>query len=316
MSLIAVYSTGCKNKYEKLITDAPLLTVSIQDELGKNLQFTDLPKRIVSLSPGATELCYTLGAEAKLVGVSELCDFPPEVAKLPKVKITKDFASEGLPVVLELKPDCVIASDDIFQEPNQLIQLLAQHNIPVYFQSHKNLPQILQGIQNLGNLLDKKQEAGLLTSKLTSFQKLLADSTQNQIKYKCAVVVSYNPLTLIGGKHYVNQIIEAAGAKNLCEAVPETFFEVSADSLAKADPEFIFLITDEEDFHARLMSEHRALLATQASIKKQVFNLSPADCFRPTARLLDAYSSFTRALHPSVKINEIEAKVFETNDNP
>lgn len=44
--------------------------------------------RIVSLLPGATELACALGLRDRLVGVSHECDFPPEVASLPRLTAT------------------------------------------------------------------------------------------------------------------------------------------------------------------------------------------------------------------------------------
>src|SRR5919204_1288933 len=44
--------------------------------------------RIVSLLPSATEIICTLGLEEQLVGVTHECDYPPSVAKLPKVTRT------------------------------------------------------------------------------------------------------------------------------------------------------------------------------------------------------------------------------------
>ena len=44
--------------------------------------------RIVSLLPSATEIIASLGLEDQLVGVTHECDWPPSVAKLPKVTRT------------------------------------------------------------------------------------------------------------------------------------------------------------------------------------------------------------------------------------
>jgi len=41
--------------------------------------------RIISFLPSATEIAYTIGAGAELVGRSHECDFPPEVTALPVV---------------------------------------------------------------------------------------------------------------------------------------------------------------------------------------------------------------------------------------
>jgi len=53
--------------------------------------------RIVSLLPSATEIVCALGLRAQLVGVTHECDYPPDVASLPKVTRTliPDNAASG-----------------------------------------------------------------------------------------------------------------------------------------------------------------------------------------------------------------------------
>src|SRR5205807_2153945 len=41
--------------------------------------------RVVSLLPAATEIAAALGALPELVGITHECDFPPEVARLPRL---------------------------------------------------------------------------------------------------------------------------------------------------------------------------------------------------------------------------------------
>src|SRR5579859_3306040 len=50
--------------------------------------------RIVSLLPSATEICYALGLEDQIVGVTHECDYPPEVLKKPRVTASRPM--EGL----------------------------------------------------------------------------------------------------------------------------------------------------------------------------------------------------------------------------
>ena len=42
-----------------------------------------VPMRIVSLAPSVTETLFALNAGSSVVGVSDYCDYPPEVRSLP-----------------------------------------------------------------------------------------------------------------------------------------------------------------------------------------------------------------------------------------
>jgi iron complex transport system substrate-binding protein len=50
--------------------------------------------RVVSLLPSATEICYALGLEEQLVGVTHECDYPP--GALNKPQVTSSTTHEGL----------------------------------------------------------------------------------------------------------------------------------------------------------------------------------------------------------------------------
>jgi iron complex transport system substrate-binding protein len=41
--------------------------------------------RVVSLAPSVTETMFALGAQAKLVGVTRYCRYPPEAAEIARV---------------------------------------------------------------------------------------------------------------------------------------------------------------------------------------------------------------------------------------
>jgi ABC-type hemin transport system substrate-binding protein len=65
-------------------------------------------RRIVCLVPSLTEALFSLGLDARLVGVTDWCVHPAEgVARLPKVGGTKD---PDLEAILALAPDLVIAN--------------------------------------------------------------------------------------------------------------------------------------------------------------------------------------------------------------
>lgn len=65
-------------------------------------------RRIVSLTPSATQIVAALGATSQLVGVDDYSKDPPEVDKLPKVG---SFLTPNLETIVSLKPTLVIVDD-------------------------------------------------------------------------------------------------------------------------------------------------------------------------------------------------------------
>jgi hypothetical protein len=63
------------------------------------------PQRIVSLAPAITETLFALGAGAEVAGVSQYCDYPPEVTKLPKVGT---FLTPNIEAIAGRRPTIVI----------------------------------------------------------------------------------------------------------------------------------------------------------------------------------------------------------------
>jgi len=49
------------------------------------ISYNAYAERIVSLSPGLTEILFAIGAGDDVVGVTQFCDYPPEAKKIDKV---------------------------------------------------------------------------------------------------------------------------------------------------------------------------------------------------------------------------------------
>src|SRR5262245_14328603 len=65
------------------------------------------PKRIVSLAPAMTEVCFALGLGDHVVGRTTYCDWPPEAQKLPAIGGLLDPNIER---ILRLNPDLLLVA--------------------------------------------------------------------------------------------------------------------------------------------------------------------------------------------------------------
>lgn len=81
--------------------------VVVRDDRGTEHRLPGPPRRIVSMLPSLTEVVAVLGAGPRLVGVDRYADWPPEVARLPRLGGLDDARIEA---IAALKPDVVLAS--------------------------------------------------------------------------------------------------------------------------------------------------------------------------------------------------------------
>ena len=70
-----------------LVLASPAEALVLRDMLGREITLTGPPTRIVSLVPSVTESAFALGGDARLVGVSDYCDWPPAARRLEQSPI-------------------------------------------------------------------------------------------------------------------------------------------------------------------------------------------------------------------------------------
>lgn len=75
-----------------------------------DMEFTEAPASVVSLSPALTEIVSELGFLDKLSGRSDYCDYPAEVKALPGVGSS---ANPDLQAILQLKPQLLISQSPL-----------------------------------------------------------------------------------------------------------------------------------------------------------------------------------------------------------
>ena len=81
----------------------------------------------MSLVPSVTEIIFALGAQDRLVGRTDFCDYPAAVLGKPSVG---GMVNPSLETLVALKPDLVIATDEGNRE--ETVQQLRRLRIPVY----------------------------------------------------------------------------------------------------------------------------------------------------------------------------------------
>lgn len=106
----------------------------------------DKVKRIISLAPSSTEILFFLGLGAKVVGVTDQCNWPEEAMAKEKVG---SFSCPDMEKITFLKPDLLIAYRGIH---DRFLGEFKKRGIQVLLMSPTKTEDILEDMERLGFL--------------------------------------------------------------------------------------------------------------------------------------------------------------------
>jgi iron complex transport system substrate-binding protein len=193
---------------------------------------SDAGTRIVSLSPAMTEIIYALGAEASLVGVTTLCDYPAEAQSRTKVG---DFSNPSLERIMGMKPTLVIVH---LPEQRRIMDQLKKLDVDVFVSSTRTLDGLFEEIEQIGAMLDRSPQAESLVSAMRTQLTPVTPTTRKRVY----VELSPRPIITVGARSFLNELIERAGARNIFTDIQKDYPIVQQEEVIRRDPEIILVL--------------------------------------------------------------------------
>ncbi|MGH7924539.1 MAG: ABC transporter substrate-binding protein [Candidatus Binatus sp.] len=193
-----------------------------------------VPTRIVSLAPSVTETLFALGAGPEVVGVSQYCDYPPQVRELPRVG---SFLTPNLEAIIALRPTLIVGlelSSDVRQ-----IRALNSMGYPVLLVSDDSVQEIETSIEKVGARIDREAEARRLVAHI---QLQIAAVQQRLAKLKpvrALMLVGHQPIVAVGSGTYLDELMHLARADNIAAAAGEQWPHLGMEFIIAMRPEVI-----------------------------------------------------------------------------
>lgn len=292
--LVSLLLTACGGNSDrrKLVENAPSISVTLTDQTDRTLQLPNRPQRIVSLAPNITEILFAIGAGDKLVARSQACDYPATVQSIPEV-IT--YPRLDLEQLKALEPDLIVTTDEIFTPDD--ISMLERLGLPIYLQRYDSLADVYRGMRELGKILEVEAQAERVADSLMAIEARVLDSTAGAVHYRTTMLVSGDPLKVVGGQGYLNQLIENAGGKNVFVDVAEAYPNTTVEQLLQLQTEYLILPSKDRSVYQDLISQYPPLVNTPADVYKQVHVIDPDLLYRPGPRMLQGLLELTHILH-------------------
>ena len=237
---------------------------------------------IVSLLPSTTEICYALGLDAHLRGVTHECDYPAAARRLPRltrnVLPDSEYSSADIDrlitervlngqsiyaldrdLMAELAPDlvltqalcdvCAVAYDDVLAVARTLPKIPHVASF-----EPRSVGEILDSIDEIARLASVPEcgaaVVGALRARLEIVAERVADATPPRV-----LCLEWLDPPMVGG-HWVPEMVALAGGVDVLGPLGAPSVRVTWAAIAEADPHIILLMPCGYDLPITLERAH------------------------------------------------------------
>lgn len=192
------------------------------------------PKRIVSLSPSATETLFAIGAGRQVVAVDELSDYP---RRAPRTKLSG--YTPNVEAIAAYRPDLVVL---VFDAGDTVAGLRRLGIRTVVQPAPVNLEQAYRRIRLLGAVTGHVREARrLVRSMRTGIARAVASVRKRPLKVYHELTPDYYSAT---SRTFIGRIYTLFGLRNIADAAAGSasgYPQLSAEYIVAANPALIVL---------------------------------------------------------------------------
>ena len=219
-----------------LLAASPAVALTVRDMLGREVVLPGPPARIVSLVPSVTEIVFSLGAQDRLVGRTDFCDYPQAVRTKPSVG---GMVNPNLETLVALKPDLVIGTDEGNRE--ETFRQLERLRIPTYLVHANRIAETVDLIARVGELTGHQADAPRLTGEMLRRVEAVRRAVAPFRRPRVLYVLWPDPLIVPGRASMLTELIEIAGGVSITAGDGDAYPRLSLEAAVTRAPEVIIL---------------------------------------------------------------------------
>ena len=277
------------------------MAISVRDDLNQVITLSALARRIVSLSPAATENLFAVGAGGFVVGVTSADTYPPAVKRLQSVG---DFGLPRYETLAALRPDLLVAESGTLSAA-VVAHLAERTGVPVFGQVSRAYRDVARHLTQLCALAGIAHGADEGSAELRRAETIAGKARAATAGKKPVTVffeVSRSPLYAAGPGSFMDYLIRIAGGVNVVQT-REPYPLVSRERLIVSDPDvYLTTFAGAAPHIARGEPLPPPLDRLRAARTGRVIAL-PGDLVqRPTPRLAAGLLLLVRALHGATPV--------------
>jgi len=269
--------------------------VTVKDDDGNSMTIAKEPVRIVSTAPASTEILFALGVGDRVVGVSSLDDYPPQVTSIAKVG---DFQA-NTEAVMALSPDLVIG----YSGNEDALNPVKAAGADVIILNPASMEGIYNNITMVGAATGATAQAAGLVDSLKAQVKQIADAATATGKSPKVFYALDNTLWTAGPGSFVDELLKIVNATNVGSmpssksAATQPYYQFAPEQLVAADPDVILLPNTAYKTIDEFVKDPR--FAELRAVKDgHVYVIDDVIITRPGPRIADGLKALLQAVHP------------------
>jgi len=299
LSLILLTACGGKNAAD------PDGNFTITDHVGRLISFSKIPEKIISLSPGTTEIIFALGLNPKLVGVTSFCDYPADAEKIERIGGYSTVDKEKvIDKIGADKAGAVIFASTLHALPGGVLSDLEQLGYKVVVLEAKTIDQLFDCMK----LVNKTGGGGDAADAVIRSLEARVDAVKSKNNAGTPKVTVMHE---VFGGHWIagadtleNDIIAVAGGINIGASRGVGYGQINIENIIDANPDRIVVVSQMGAMVNGLVSseitDNPVFRVLDAVKNRRVFVIDADIVSRSGPRAVDGLEEYTKILHPEI----------------
>ncbi|MFM7009691.1 MAG: ABC transporter substrate-binding protein [Betaproteobacteria bacterium] len=258
--------------------------IVVRDDTGRTVVLARPARRVITLSPHATELVFAAGGGDQIVATVTPSDYPPQARELPRIG---DGVTPDPERVAAYAPDLIVGWLPSQQEALKVL------NIPFFISAPTSLAGVGDNIARLGELLGTAQTANQKTGEISSrLEALLRAPPTTPVKV--FLQVGHPAQYTLNRNNLLSTVVALCGGQNVFAASGAAAPLISPESVLARTPDVVLVgrpastTQPRQDPEALDYWKKNGLPAAQAG---HVYMMDADVLFRPGPRLIEAADS-------------------------
>lgn len=223
-----------------------------RDQLNRQIELQESPKRIISLVPSQTELLVDLGLRSRIVGVTKFCVHPKDLRK--EKKVVGGTKQVHLEKITALKPDIILCNKE--ENTKEMVAEL-EKIAPVHISDIKTIDDSLQLILQYGQIFGVSEKASEIARKIEFLRSEFQQEMSNVPQRRVAYFIWKDPWMVAGNDTFIDHLLQLNKFQNVFSEEGSRYPEINFKDLERKRVDWVLLSTEPYPFRDKHIQELR-----------------------------------------------------------